>query len=268
MSNNSGRPESSKEFYQRLNNLHVDEFLQWFRIQTDIEWEDYEETTFEQYQQRGLGGSDWQKGTEWLGGYEEDEINCFEEEWGIVFPEDYRRFLINLGSPTKELNGAKFVDGSSMAPTKKPSYYDWRKDKYDLKKAFDWPLEGILDQVKYGLWVNNWGAPPDSEESRLKIANEKIAEAPKLIPIYGHRYLIDSRSGFGSLVLSVYGRDIIVYGTTLKHYLVLEFSNLLNINHERAYEFAVAGYAQLDLKSLPLWGDIILGNYDFLDDEE
>jgi hypothetical protein len=50
-----------------------------------------------------------------------------------------------------------------------------------------------------------------------------IAEAPKLIPIYSHRFIPEEPSEAGNPIFSVYQMDIIYYGFDLDDYLRHEF---------------------------------------------
>jgi hypothetical protein len=52
---------------------------------------------------------------------------------------------------------------------------------------------------------------------------EMIAEAPKLIPIYSHRFIPEEPSEAGNPIFSVYQMDIIYYGFDLDDYLRHEF---------------------------------------------
>ena len=55
------------------------------------------------------------------------------------------------------------------------------------------------------------------------MAKRKIAEVPKLIPIFGHRYIPSEPNASGNPVFSVYQTDIIHYGADLVSYLEAEF---------------------------------------------
>ena len=50
-----------------------------------------------------------------------------------------------------------------------------------------------------------------------------MGEAPKLIPLFGHRFLPDRPREAGNPVFSVYQTDIIYYGTNLANYFANEF---------------------------------------------
>jgi hypothetical protein len=73
------------------------------------------------------------------------------------------------------------------------------------------------------LWHRTWGDRPADLAHALVIARQHLALAPKMIPVYGHRYLPSGRAIAGHPVLSIYQTDIIVYGTDLDDYINHEF---------------------------------------------
>jgi hypothetical protein len=56
----------------------------------------------------------------------------------------------------------------------------------------------------------------------------------------------------------VYQSDIIIYGSDFRKFLIAELSDLLEINHNEAYEFAVAEITRTDIEEIPFWGEIML----------
>jgi hypothetical protein len=71
--------------------------------------------------------------------------------------------------------------------------------------------------------LEEWGPKPSTNEAAFAVARMKIDEAPKLIPICGHRYIPAEPSLAGNPVLSVHQTDIIYYGADLGNYLENEF---------------------------------------------
>jgi hypothetical protein len=67
------------------------------------------------------------------------------------------------------------------------------------------------------------GAKPADVEQRRAVLGAAMDAAPKLIPVYGHRYLPESPHERGNPVFSVVQSDIIVYGADLQDYLRREF---------------------------------------------
>lgn len=58
----------------------------------------------------------------------------------------------------------------------------------------------------------------------MDTARQMLAQAPTMVPVYGHRYLPAGRGTWGHPVLSMYQTDIICYGADLVDYINREFS--------------------------------------------
>ena len=67
------------------------------------------------------------------------------------------------------------------------------------------------------------GAAPAIAGRGPRVAEQLIAAAPRLIPVYIHRMMPAEPHLPGNPVFSVHQTDIIVYGTDLRDYLVHEF---------------------------------------------
>jgi hypothetical protein len=57
----------------------------------------------------------------------------------------------------------------------------------------------------------------------LSTARRHLARAPKMIPVWGHRYLPAGRGTCGYPVLSIWQTDILMFGTDLAEYIAIEF---------------------------------------------
>jgi hypothetical protein len=139
-------------------------------------------------------------------GLSQHEIDQAEKRFGFKFPADLRRFLM-FALPT----GTQFPN--------------WRYlDDPQLGYLLAWPLEGIwFDVQNSDFWPSDWGQKPKDESEAYEQVRSQIAKAPKLIPIYSHRYMPDSPHTAGNPVLSIYQTDIIYYGGNLENYLHNEF---------------------------------------------
>ena len=69
------------------------------------------------------------------------------------------------------------------------------------------------------FWHPSWGQRPADTEQALSAARQHLSRAPKMIPVWGHRYLPAGRGTYGHPVLSIYQTDIIIYGTDLADYI-------------------------------------------------
>ena len=63
--------------------------------------------------------------------------------------------------------------------------------------------------------------PPSFEEQEAVFARW-YNQAPRLLPLTNHRFIISEPLQAGNPVLSVWGTDTIVYGWNLRHYLLEE----------------------------------------------
>jgi hypothetical protein len=102
---------------------------------------------------------------------------------------------------------------------------DWRDPESEqIRKYLAWPLEGIQFDIEHnGFWWEPWGPRPEDLGEAFEIARVRVEEAPRLIPVYGHRYLPAEPDLPGNPVFSVYQTDIILYGVDLRSYLASEF---------------------------------------------
>jgi hypothetical protein len=136
------------------------------------------------------------------------EIEAIEVTFGFRFPDDLRALL------------TAFLPQGYGFP-------NWRsRTDADLRDRLDWPADGIaFDIERNGFWMADWGAKPSEPSDSIAIARERIAAAPKLVPIYSHRYLPCEPSAAGSPVYSVYQTDIVFYGVDLEDYFENEFGS-------------------------------------------
>jgi hypothetical protein len=167
-----------------------------------------------------------------LPGLSEGEFERIEGELGIEFADDHRAFLAE-GVPAG-------------------GWPDWRAgDPKALRAHLDWPVKGLLFDVEQsGFWVEQWGDRPDVMADALDLAKGRLAAVPKLIPVYGHRYLPSGRETWGHPVMSVYQADIIVYGDDLLDYIGREFGL------ERS------GTGPDAAATAPFWKDVLAANND------
>ena len=140
----------------------------------------------------------------WTKGYSQSELDAAQARFGLSFPPD----LIDL------LRERRPIDG-----------HDWN-DKAAIRKALNWPFEGLLFDVEQNaLWWPEWGERPAQPAARKEVLTAVVAKAPKLIPLLGHRYLPSSPCEAGNPVFSVYQSDVIHYGANLTDYFEREFES-------------------------------------------
>lgn len=147
------------------------------------------------------------------------EFAWIEAEYGIEFADDHRAFLA-AGLP---INSARPEEGATW---ERP-WPDWRDgEEEELRLHLEWPVREVLHDVERGAWLRSWGARPEDDAEASRIAGQELERAPKLIPLYAHRFLPGGRGTHGRQVLSVWGADIVSYGRDLAEYVNHDFYSL------------------------------------------
>ena len=159
--------------------------------------------------------------------------------------------------------GAEF-DGHTLVASERPGFCNWLYDTQELQGRFAWLVEGLEFDVEHNnLWLESWGTRPRTKTKRKTTIREQMQNAPKLIPVFAHRYLVGQSTGVATNpVLSVQGSEIIVYGRDLRSYLLDEFSSLLPTSHSGGLrnedpDSVGDGWYERVVLSIPFWGDII-----------
>jgi hypothetical protein len=262
------------------------DFLVWFRERTEAAWAAIPQRTptevLAHFVTAGVGGRDWQRGTRWLHGLSNDEIAQIERRWRFTFPPDYRLFLQRLHAPDRPMLRAHYRDPNALLDAKPPlamacvaryqqhmvleegpSLFNWLADDKALEDRFARLWEGLQFDVEHNiLWPVSWGEKPAALEEQRRRVRELVEAAPRLIPIFGHRYLLAESCAPGNPVLSVYQSDIIVYGANLRNYLLVEFADLLGLDEDEIQAVAGASREHIaahysDYLTIPLWGEFL-----------
>ncbi|CAN5254350.1 hypothetical protein BH10PSE6_BH10PSE6_34870 [soil metagenome] len=130
---------------------------------------------------------------------------AIEEQLGFRLPEDFIYLFANLQDP----GGVLF------------SWGNFRKKDYDA--SIEWVWQGIEFDIRHNSWLDRWGARPHASAEAIEVAKADFATWPKLLPIYGHRFLAAEPCRVGNPVFSIKQMDIVYYGYDLVQYLMLEF---------------------------------------------
>jgi hypothetical protein len=140
-----------------------------------------------------------------VSGYGQQELDDIQQRWKVRFPAD----LIDIYRKRRSV-----IDNG----------FDWVKTPgAEIQRMMDAPLEGILFDVRENaFWLSEWGEKPKSNAAAEEIVRAAVAAAPRLIPVYSHRYLPETPFGRGNPVFSVVQTDIIVYGPNLDLYVAQE----------------------------------------------
>jgi hypothetical protein len=161
----------------------------------------------------------------WKQGYTQAELDDAQEKFGLLFPAD----LVSL------LRDRRPFDG-----------HDWT-DEIAIRRALDWPTEGLLRSVGRGfIWRPEWGKKPADPDARKEVARPVISGAPKLIPLLSHRYLPEEPCEPGNPVLSVFYSDVIFYGKNLADYFERESGERPGVPRPD------------ETKHIPFWSDLVV----------
>ena len=149
-------------------------------------------------------------------GLTDEEIQLAEEKFNFKFPPDLKLFL-QFALPAR-MKGEFF--------SQQPAFPNWRELDEKYFEYYDKSvLEGILfDFEDNNFWLEELGPKPENLNDAKKILIEAVKKAPKLIPIYGHRFFPAEPSEENNPVLSIMQTDIIYYGTNLYDYFMTEFA--------------------------------------------
>ncbi|WP_428682045.1 hypothetical protein [Reyranella sp.] len=139
------------------------------------------------------------------GGLSPTEIAAIEGQLGFRLPLDFAYLLENVLDP-----------GAVLFP-----WANFRKQDYD--KAIEWIQKGVEFDVGNGLWLERWEARPATLHAAIRVAKRDFATWPKLLPLFGHRFLAAEPYRSGNPIFSIMQTDIVCYGANLAHYLVNEF---------------------------------------------
>jgi hypothetical protein len=151
-------------------------------------------------------------------GLTDREMAAVEATFGFEFADDHRAFLA-AALPV-------WTSGHDDHPDKASwGWPNWRDlDSEQLRRQVEWPRTAALTDIRNGHWPDGWGKRPTDGEAAEGKAERLLARAPRLVPVYAHRYLPAGRATSGHAVLSVHHlTDIIVYGIDLPDYIDHEF---------------------------------------------
>ena len=234
-------------------------YLDWFRAITERNWAARQQRYFEGTEYAEFGSAPWQQHAGWLDGLSDEQIETVEHTWSVRFPPDWRLFLRYLhaadrpeGAPLLGSMFAHTQDESMRRPFFKTfNFYNWFLDAEFLREYLAWPLEGLLFSIEHSdLWHEQWGRKYPLLEDRKRRVTELVAGAPKLIPIFQHRYIVTDPCFAGNPVLSVHQSDIIPYGLDLRDYFFNEFGGITR----PARRPGVPDEAYVWLRKIPFWG--------------
>lgn len=172
-------------------------------------------------------------GVSFSDGVNSEKLALIEETYGISFPQALRDFY-RIGVPYfDDCRSDEFPRWGDLSAENTARIRAWMAS----------PAKWLLRDVGYGFWLSSWGTRPSDIDAAKRIATEMIGRSPKLIPIYGHRFMPQLDGISDPPVISTVGRDTILYGANLEDYLSHEFLGIETI-----------GKISMDI---PMWTEII-----------
>lgn len=192
------------------------EFFHWVKATTEKFWGENELEDDKMW----LRNAKWQ-------GMQDADIEAIEAKYGFKFLPEHKEFLRILHTIDKYEVYEYEKDGKTVVKTS-PFFYNWLKED-EMKKPLEWSFRTIFDDIQKGTWLKSWGKKPDNVEDKKTIFAQWYAKAPSLLPITGHRFIVNDENLLHRPILSVWGSDIIVYGWDFRLYLLNELEEYLDI---------------------------------------
>lgn len=107
-------------------------------------------------------------------GLTEIELSLIEEIYIIQFPNSLKQFFMTILPVLKGFYNRR----------------DTSRDNIDyIKKIINKPFKGIDDLAEEVFGCDDWGEEPDDVRELAKEVRKRLYNEPKLVPIYGHRYM-------------------------------------------------------------------------------
>ncbi len=235
------------------------DFLYWIKETTEAYWSK-------------LPAEKKMYGAKWLP-LTEEQIDTLESKYSLKFYIEHRAFLKILHTINKQKEfdeDHQNIEGPSYPPS---LFYNWitETDWIENRLAFIEDFFTYLIKEPKNRWLQSWGPCPDSEEERVQIFKEWYRNAPDLIPLRAHTYLMaDGGTGLKP-VLSVYGFDTIVMAWSLRHFLIREYAEELGLTaiyydeDSEVYTDLIKGVPEIDMlqtikldeAEIPYWKEVI-----------
>ena len=190
-------------------------------------------------------------GVRFLPGLTEEELCRAEGLYGIRFPVPLRALLAaglpcawdrEYGVPmSEEQKAAMFPRWNDFTPS------NVTRLRGRLAEPILWLRR---DVTAGGFWVRTWGDRPTDPDAAAERFDRLAEEAPRLIPLSGHRYVpsLSSAVPDDPPVFSSVGRDTIRYGADFGEWIGLEF-------REGAKKTTDGGM------TIPFWDEVVGENH-------
>ncbi len=164
-------------------------FFSWFKSESEKRWENIQLKS-------NIYGFQIQAGSKWKPGLSSKEISDFENELGFQFPEILKLFYQNMNGLDKP--GINVYGESGEPYAYRPVFYSFPDDLVMIQDYINWVYE-------------------DFKINEEDVVRKGISH---IFPIYSHRFILtDLKENY---ILSMYGKDVVLYSPTLKHLLCTE----------------------------------------------
>ncbi|QJB42417.1 hypothetical protein HF324_33035 [Chitinophaga oryzae] len=238
------------------------DFLYWVKETTESYWHKVDP-------QKSIYGAKWLP-------LSEAQIDGLESKYSIKFDVEHRTFLRILHTidkyydqdesgqqeeqdpppadnvATEEMKKA----GKFRTPPYRPSFfYNWLTDKEWIESRLTWVGDHFIDDILSvnRSWLRSWGPRPESDDEKIRIFREWYHQAPRLLPIKAHTFLMADGGRGLRPVMSVYGFDTIISAWSLRHFLIRELGEELGLtaiyydeDYPEGYKDLVKGNPELD----------------------
>lgn len=152
-------------------------------------------------------------GLDFDAGLTDEEVDAAEKRFEFNFPPDLRNLLQYALLRTTDSQG-------------RPHSPNWRDlDDPFTVAMFKPPVESFLWDMEHNdFWLTSLGPKPKDVEDAQKVMIEALNRAPKLIPLFAHRFLPAIPCEENNPVISFWQpSDTIYYGVNLYDYFETEF---------------------------------------------
>jgi hypothetical protein len=172
-----------------------------------------------------------QTGIKFDNGLLEEELKTIEQLYNIQFPYELK-CLYSIALPISD------------------GFCNWKdtdiKNVKKIKELLNLPIKGILSDLEEDFWNEIWGEKPSMLEEAKKVVIRHYQNAPKLVPIFFHRFIPYVKNKKIVPVFSIHQSDIIYYGENLISYLEIEFG--IKKHTDLAYK---------DIPYIKFWSDLV-----------
>lgn len=130
-------------------------------------------------------------------------------------------------------------------------FYNWKDFSEEnillIKEMMNRSFEDIDEEAEEmgWCWFDDWEEKTDEVKKMAMEVRKQLKNAPKLIPIYGHRYM-PIVEGENIPIFSIYGIDLIYYGGNIEEYFEIEFGD----KDQDTIDFE-------NIRKIPFWSDIV-----------